>query len=522
MEYLKICGFCKKKLSRHPILPKTKSDVDKGKKMRKFIQCLSYLVPSLWFMSVSGVVAASSQNLSPDNIKLENRVWNCQDHELEELEKLVTREIQMQPKSSFMHYLLSHITMRRVFTGAQNFILLHQAMEFASQSIALEPHAEYGYIAEGYIAGLTGKEGESISKMNRAIELGAQVSWRIPFMMLRLKIPENSIDQSLVSINIILDKYGESLEIIAPFVLAMLESSSVGDTFVLNKIQKLNQRFPHRLFDEYLARNYAENDKPQLAHQLYKKIYTKDPSNIQAKINDAIIMYRELGDHSKGMMIFDELLKNTATSAKLSTNDRSLLHAHLGLLYLRLKKIDLSTKHLIVAIKENNNQVELLRFIGQDFLSLGKEKQFTQFLESLSLEVPGQSEFYALLGDLYAEKIRNFEKALKYYDYAITLDATHSEYFNSKGLIFYEMKSYEEALFSFERAIAANSLDALAYYNKACILSLQSRLDESLNFLAKAIDLNPRFKITALDDDDFANVKHLPLFQDMVLSENIH
>jgi tetratricopeptide (TPR) repeat protein len=73
----------------------------------------------------------------------------------------------------------------------------------------------------------------------------------------------------------------------------------------------------------------------------------------------------------------------------------------------------------------------------------------------------------------------------------------------------------------FEEAIALMQRDAEAHpdhpallYNLACYEALADRRDDALAHLARAVELNPRFREFAESDDDFASLRDDPRFSE--------
>ena len=75
----------------------------------------------------------------------------------------------------------------------------------------------------------------------------------------------------------------------------------------------------------------------------------------------------------------------------------------------------------------------------------------------------------------------------------------------------------------FDEAIALMQRDAEVHrdhpallYNLACYEALADRRDDALEHLARAVELNPRFREFAESDSDFAGLRDDPRFSDVV------
>ena len=75
-------------------------------------------------------------------------------------------------------------------------------------------------------------------------------------------------------------------------------------------------------------------------------------------------------------------------------------------------------------------------------------------------------------------------EALKVYDKILDIDVTNPEAWNLKGLVHYEQKNYAKALNAVEKATESDPTYGMAWYNKACYLSLCKPVPESLEALS--------------------------------------
>src|SRR3989304_1078736 len=76
-----------------------------------------------------------------------------------------------------------------------------------------------------------------------------------------------------------------------------------------------------------------------------------------------------------------------------------------------------------------------------------------------------------------------------------------------KALVHYEQKNYARALDSVEKSIESEPTFGMAWYNKACFLSLLNQIPESLEALKRAIEIDVKNAKRAVKDKDFVNVR---------------
>ena len=102
------------------------------------------------------------------------------------------------------------------------------------------------------------------------------------------------------------------------------------------------------------------------------------------------------------------------------------------------------------------------------------------------------------------ESTRNFASHEEQYDYAISLLNTGD---------------YSEARDHFELILDRNPSADYAYYGLAALNSMTGQVEECLDNMAKAIELNPRNRIQARTDTDFHNMIEDPRFTELLYPE---
>jgi len=128
------------------------------------------------------------------------------------------------------------------------------------------------------------------------------------------------------------------------------------------------------------------------------------------------------------------------------------------------------------------------------------------FEQALRIE-PDNIEILMKLG--YARfHLEDYNDALKVYDKILEIDVTNPEAWNLKGLVHYEQRKYSQALDAVNKAIESDKTTyGMAWYNKACFLSLLNQVPESLQALKHAIEIDVKNARKSIRDKDFVNVR---------------
>jgi tetratricopeptide (TPR) repeat protein len=77
-----------------------------------------------------------------------------------------------------------------------------------------------------------------------------------------------------------------------------------------------------------------------------------------------------------------------------------------------------------------------------------------------------------------------------------------------------ERGDWDEAIRIHEEALAERPDNAPLLYNLACVESLAGRIVDALLHLQRAVELEPRWRQSALEDPDFAAIRAEPGFPD--------
>ncbi len=103
-----------------------------------------------------------------------------------------------------------------------------------------------------------------------------------------------------------------------------------------------------------------------------------------------------------------------------------------------------------------------------------------------------------------SQQTRTFSSSEEQYDYAISLLNTGD---------------YEEAREQFEVILRKNPSADYAHYGLAALESMTGQIDECLEHMTQAIELNSRNRIQARTDTDFHNMIEDPRFTELLYPE---
>jgi tetratricopeptide (TPR) repeat protein len=103
--------------------------------------------------------------------------------------------------------------------------------------------------------------------------------------------------------------------------------------------------------------------------------------------------------------------------------------------------------------------------------------------------------------------LAEYSVAISCYDNALDLDINNFEAWNLKGLAYYRMNNLLKAIECCEKSIDINHNNAMAWYNLSCYLVLDGRVDDGMEALKRAIEIDISYAKRAVRDKDFENAK---------------
>ena len=87
---------------------------------------------------------------------------------------------------------------------------------------------------------------------------------------------------------------------------------------------------------------------------------------------------------------------------------------------------------------------------------------------------------------------------------------------NAYGVLYYKQGEYEKAFLEYQRAMKFNPEDPNPYYNLACVSSITNKPEIALEYLKKAIEINPTYKEMISKEEDLDNIRNLEEFKKLI------
>jgi len=110
------------------------------------------------------------------------------------------------------------------------------------------------------------------------------------------------------------------------------------------------------------------------------------------------------------------------------------------------------------------------------------------------------------------KKVRKFEKALQYTDLSVNEKPLDSEYWHNKGIAFFKLKKYKDAIDCFVQLPQETEIPKILYDQAKCELFLGNE-EKSLEILEKSCNLDPTSREKLRVDNDFSQLSNNKKFR---------
>ena len=110
------------------------------------------------------------------------------------------------------------------------------------------------------------------------------------------------------------------------------------------------------------------------------------------------------------------------------------------------------------------------------------------------------------------KKVHKFEKALQYTDLTVNEKPLDSEFWHNKGIAYFKLKKYENAIDCFTKAQQEKEIPKILYDQAKCELFLGNE-EKGLDFLEKSCNLDPTSREKLRVDNDFSQLSNNKKFR---------
>ena len=214
-------------------------------------------------------------------------------------------------------------------------------------------------------------------------------------------------------------------------------------------------------------------------------------------------------------------------------------HQNLGKIYEYEGGMRRAIDEYVAAVDIKKNDYDSYYKIANLLKELGKKDEAIEMLENLVKNKPDYYDGSCLLGDLLCEQER-FKEAANVYEAALKYRPADFELYYNLGIVYTRLSDFQLAKEMYERAAEINhrlygahynlgqialiqkdldvaaqcfekslygDLEAMSYYQLAKIYALKGEKDKAINFINKAIELEPKLLKIAAKERAFKDIR---------------
>ena len=217
------------------------------------------------------------------------------------------------------------------------------------------------------------------------------------------------------------------------------------------------------------------DDKLDQAEKLLNELYAIEPTNEEIFIQKASI-YSKRDDHEKAVEFLTTALKHT--------EDYADVYNLIGMEYLFMDNLELAKENFIKCLEEDLEDQSALYNVVYCFEFLDQNREAIEYLAKYTDRSPYSEIAWHQMGRLYYG-IKEYENALRAFEFATYIDDEFLGAFMEKGKALERLKRFEDAIESYTRTIElddptsyallrigksyeklGNKTQALKYFNK--------------------------------------------------------
>lgn len=223
------------------------------------------------------------------------------------------------------------------------------------------------------------------------------------------------------------------------------------------------------------------DDKLDQAEKLLNEIYAIEPHNEEVFIQKANI-FSKRDDHENAI---EELKK-----ALQFTNDHADVYNLMGMEYLFMDNLELAKQNFINCLAEDIEDQSALYNVVYCFEFLDQHTDAIDFLQKYIEKNPYSEIAWHQQGRL-SYVIKNYENALRCFDYATLIDDQFIGAFMEKGKALEKLKKYEEAILAFQQTIELEDPTSYALLRIGKCFERLGNKAEALKFYNKTVHEDP-------------------------------
>lgn len=235
-------------------------------------------------------------------------------------------------------------------------------------------------------------------------------------------------------------------------------------------------------------------------------------------------LYNNLGVTYKRLGRLQEAKKTFLQGISLDASHSSF-YSNLGAIYALQGNTDQAVAYLEKALRLHVKLADALKLM-ELYSHANRIRNALGLGEELLQRFPDQYDVHVALGNVYA-LIKQFDKALPYYEKAVSLAPQKTQALNNLGIAYKELGLNEKALAAYQKVIEIHPNDSAVYNNLGNLLRQTGAFEQAFEALSRSIKLNPSYadaysNVGALFKEQKMYAKAEPYYQKALQMEPNH
>lgn len=223
------------------------------------------------------------------------------------------------------------------------------------------------------------------------------------------------------------------------------------------------------------------DDKLDIAERLLNDLYAIEPTNEEIYIQKANI-YSKRDQHEKAVELLQTALEYT--------DDFADVYSLIGMEYLFMDNLELARDNFIKCLDEDTEDHSALYNVVYCFDFLDQNLEAIDFLNGFIDKNPYSEVAWHQLGRQYYA-IKNYEGALRAFDYATLIDDSFLGAFLEKAKTLEKLKRYEEAIEGYNATMELDDPTSFALLRVGKCYERLGNFEQALNFYLKTVHEDP-------------------------------
>jgi len=316
---------------------------------------------------------------------------------------------------------------------------LQKAVKYSPQNFEYKVSLADTYREMGNLADATRLYEDLVAEQPEKSELN--------FYLSDLYLKQNKIDKAIQSLDALENTIGmnEALSMQKYKLYLAVEQPENA----VNELEKLAAKYPAaakyqtQIGDFYMERE--DSNKALIYYEKARKIDPQSPYYVISMSN----YYEAKGDSDAAINEIELALKNPQIDIDTKT---AILGKYVGSLMSNKKNIEIANSLFKTLMEENSQETDLNLMYAQFLLSQDKMEEARPQLQVVTEADPENLLAWRLLKDI-AVKEEKLDEIVRICDSAIAIFSDNPEFHFYKGLAYYQMKNYPEAMSAFQKGL---------------------------------------------------------------------